>query len=55
MEYGIGQTVEYEGPDGDYCTGHVAEICYGPQGARYIVETAYGRQVVAYGSDLKEI
>ena len=55
MGYDIGQTVEYEGPDGSYCTGHIAEIFYSPQGVKYIVETAYGRQVEAYGSDLKEI
>ena len=55
MEYDIGQPVEYEGPDGEYCTGHVVEIYYSPQGVKYIVETAYGRQVEAYGCDLKEI
>lgn len=55
MEYVSGQPVEYEGPAGEYCTGHVAEIFYSPQGVKYIVETAYGRQVEAYGSDLKGI
>ena len=55
MEFVIGQAVEYEGPDGSYCTGHIAEMFYSPQGVKYIVETAYGRQVEAYGSDLKGI
>lgn len=55
MEYDIGQPVEYEGPNGDICTGHVVQQFFGPWGVKYIVEDAYGSQSEAYGCDLEEI